>query len=96
MPYVLRIVHVTDASPRWGTPFAQTIYRDGEFPDARAAARDDRDLSLGVPLKCHCVLLLLKGSPSNVELLTCGRGGVGDVMGERTSQNSHTSARCRL
>ncbi|MFW9128046.1 hypothetical protein ACOJAI_12505 [Corynebacterium striatum] len=33
MTYVLRIAHDTDSSPRWGKPFAQTIYRDVEFPD---------------------------------------------------------------
>lgn len=33
MTYVLRSALETDASPRWGTPFAQTIYRDMEFPD---------------------------------------------------------------
>ena len=33
MPYVLRSAYDTDASPRWGKPFAQTIYLDVEFPD---------------------------------------------------------------
>lgn len=33
MTSVLRIAHDTDSSPRWGKPFAQTIYRDVEFPD---------------------------------------------------------------
>lgn len=28
MPYVLRSAYNTDASPRWGKPFAQTIYLD--------------------------------------------------------------------
>lgn len=30
---MLRIAHDTDSSPRWGKPFAQTIYRDVESPD---------------------------------------------------------------
>ena len=33
MPYMLRSAYDTDASSRWGKPFAQTIYRDVEFPD---------------------------------------------------------------
>lgn len=36
MTYVLRSAHDTDATPRWGTPFAQTVYRDVEFPDLDA------------------------------------------------------------
>ncbi|KXB53404.1 hypothetical protein HMPREF3227_01613 [Corynebacterium sp. CMW7794] len=101
MSYALRVALDTDASPHWGTPFTQTIYRDMEFPDGATLSTlhvaqafrcprhrilriiQQRDLILGAPLKCHDVLLLLKCSPSFVELLTCGQGGLGDVMGER-------------